>query len=190
MVDPYQGQAIDRSGRVGLLSVRYGVGPDDLTTADRDAFDGLAVAAGPGVLEVVPGGVSGGPPQVGATDVIGVGIAAIVLVVTFGSLVAAGMTLLTALIGVLVGMSGLLAVTAFVNVSSTAPILALMLGLAVGIDYALFISSRPPHATGGRDDAGGVGRAGHRYGRVGGALRGRDGGGGAGRAVDRRRGRS
>jgi RND superfamily putative drug exporter len=52
------------------------------------------------------------------------------------------MTLLTALIGVIAGMASLILVTAVVDVSSTAPILALMLGLAVGIDYALFISSR------------------------------------------------
>jgi RND superfamily putative drug exporter len=66
----------------------------------------------------------------------------VVLIVTFGSLVAAGMTLLTALIGVIAGMAGLFLLTSVVNISSTAPILALMLGLAVGIDYALFISSR------------------------------------------------
>ena len=52
------------------------------------------------------------------------------------------MTLLTALVGVRAGMAGLFLVTFVVEVSSTAPILALMLGLAVGIDYSLFISSR------------------------------------------------
>jgi RND superfamily putative drug exporter len=91
----------------------------------------------------VPGGaVVGGAPQIGSTEIIGVAIAAVVLIVTFGSLVAAGMTLLTALIGVIAGMAGLFLLTSVVNISSTAPILALMLGLAVGIDYALFISSR------------------------------------------------
>ena len=101
--------------------------------------------------------------------------------VTFGSLVAAGMTLLTALLGVLAGMAGLFLVTAFVDVSSTAPVLALMLGLAVGIDYALFISSR--HRTQlarGLDPEESVGRAdGDR--RIGGVVRRRDGGDRAGR---------
>ncbi len=110
---------------------------------------------------MVPGGqIVGGVPEVGATEVIGVAVAAVVLVVTFGSLVAAGMTLLTALLGVLAGMAGLFLVTAFTDVSSTAPILALMLGLAVGIDYALFISSR--HRTQlaeGMDEEESVGRA-------------------------------
>ena len=69
-------------------------------------------------------------------------IALVVLVVTFGSLVAAGMTMLNALIGVGAGMAGLFALSSVVHLTSTAPVLALMLGLAVGIDYSLFISSR------------------------------------------------
>jgi RND superfamily putative drug exporter len=142
VVDPYQSQRIDRSGTIGLISVAYQKNEDQLTTADRDAFDGLAADGGPKSPQVVPGGISGGPPQIGAVDGVGVVVATAVLMVTFGSLVAAGMTLLTALVGVLVGMSGLLLVTRLAEVSSTAPILALMLGLAVGIDYALFISSR------------------------------------------------
>ena len=66
--------------------------------------------------------------------------------VTFGSLVAAGMTMLTALIGVGAGMAGLFALSGVVELTSTAPMLALMLGLAVGIDYSLFITSRLPAA--------------------------------------------
>ena len=81
-------------------------------------------------------------PEVGGTEGIGVLVASIVLVVTFGSLVAAGMTMLNALIGVGVGMAGLFALSGAVELTSTAPILALMLGLAVGIDYSLFITSR------------------------------------------------
>jgi RND superfamily putative drug exporter len=133
---------VDQHKTTGLISVAYQKGDDQLTSADRDAFDDLAVAAGPARLEVVPGGISGGPPQIGAVDAIGVLVAAAILLVTFGSLVAAGMTLLTALVGVIAGMSGLLLATRVVEVSSSAPILALMLGVAVGIDYALFISSR------------------------------------------------
>jgi RND superfamily putative drug exporter len=81
-------------------------------------------------------------PEIGSTEGIGVVVALVVLLVTFGSLVAAGMTMLTALIGVGAGMAGLFALSGVVSLTSTAPVLALMLGLAVGIDYALFISSR------------------------------------------------
>ena len=76
------------------------------------------------------------------TEVLGVLFAGVVLFITFGSLLAAGMPLLMAMIGVGVAIGGITAVSAFVSVSSTAPMLALMLGLAVGIDYSLFIVSR------------------------------------------------
>ncbi|WP_025132495.1 efflux RND transporter permease subunit [Leucobacter sp. PH1c] len=81
-------------------------------------------------------------PGISPTEAIGVVIAFIVLVLTLGSLIAAGMPLLIAIIGVGVSIAGLFFVTAFVDLTSTTPMLALMLGLAVGIDYTLFIVSR------------------------------------------------
>lgn len=159
-IDPFTSKAISPDGATGLISVQFDKPADELTKESTEAYDGLSGPSS-GDLQVVPGGqIVGGVPEVGATEVIGVAVAAVVLVVTFGSLVAAGMTLLTALLGVLAGMAGLFLVTAFTDVSSTAPILALMLGLAVGIDYALFISSR--HRTQlaeGMDEEESVGRA-------------------------------
>ena len=76
------------------------------------------------------------------TEAIGLLVALVVLVVTFGSLVAAGLPLLTALLGVGVTIAGLTVVAGLGTVPTTAPALALMLGLAVGIDYALFIVAR------------------------------------------------
>jgi RND superfamily putative drug exporter len=75
-------------------------------------------------------------------EVVGVLVAGAVLVVTFGSLLSAGMPLLVALLGIGITIGGILAVAALVPVSSSAPLLALMIGLAVGIDYSLFILSR------------------------------------------------
>ena len=75
-------------------------------------------------------------------DLRGVVIALIVLFFTLGSLRAAGMPLLTALLGVGITMALIFASTGLGTVSSTTPMLALMLGLAVGIDYALFILAR------------------------------------------------
>ena len=79
---------------------------------------------------------------VSATESIGVLVALAVLVLTFGSMLAAGVPILTAVLGVGVSMSGVLAIAAFTDVNSSTPTLALMIGLAVGIDYALFIVSR------------------------------------------------
>src|ERR671921_384036 len=64
------------------------------------------------------------------------------LAVTYGSLVVAGLNLLTALVGVGIGVLGITIATGFTDLSSTTPILAAMLGLAVGIDYTLFIVTR------------------------------------------------
>ncbi|MFT4260405.1 MMPL family transporter, partial [Microbacterium sp.] len=81
-------------------------------------------------------------PGVTLTEAVGLLIALLVLIVTFRSFVVAGLPLLTAILGVGVSMAGIFAATAFATVSSTTPLLALMLGLAVGIDYALFIMAR------------------------------------------------
>ncbi len=102
--------------------------------ADVNEVDGLRIELG--------GGAVAQAPAVGSTEGIGVVVAMVVLLITFGSVVAAGLPMLTALIGVATGMAGILWASSAIEMSNTAPILALMLGLAVGIDYALFIVSR------------------------------------------------
>ncbi len=75
-------------------------------------------------------------------EVAGIVVAALVLVMTFGSLIAAGMPLLVALIAVMLGMFCVLSASSFLPISSSTPTLAVMLGLAVGIDYTLFLLTR------------------------------------------------
>ena len=101
---------------------------------DANEVDGLQIELG--------GGAVAQAPAIGSTEGIGVIVAMVVLLITFGSIVAAGLPMLTALIGVGTGMAGILWASNVIEMSNTAPILALMLGLAVGIDYALFIVSR------------------------------------------------
>ena len=81
-------------------------------------------------------------PAISPTEAVGVIIALLVLIITFRSFVLAGMPLGVALIGVGVALLGVVAATALTDISATTPLLALMLGLAVGIDYALFIAAR------------------------------------------------
>ena len=81
-------------------------------------------------------------PGVTITEAVGLIIALLVLIVTFRSFVVAGLPLLTAVLGVGLSMALIFVAAAFATVSSTTPLLALMLGLAVGIDYSLFIVSR------------------------------------------------
>ncbi|SUD48939.1 Membrane transport protein mmpL8 [Nocardia otitidiscaviarum] len=78
-------------------------------------------------------------------EVLGIIAAFVVLLITFGAVVAAGLPIVTALVGVGIGLAGILGVAAFVDVPSAATSLALMLGLSCGIDYALFILSRHRH---------------------------------------------
>lgn len=90
------------------------------------------------------------------SELLGIAVAALVLIITFGSFIAAGMPLLTGVIGVGIGIAAIFAATAFTDtISSMTPTLASMIGLAVGIDYALFILSRfrneLVHHVGGND---------------------------------------
>jgi len=142
--DPFAAQAISPDGRAALASVQYGVSADQLS---GDALEQLQQATGAATeagMQVEVGGnaFNTGAVTVGPTELVGVVVAVLVLVLTFGSLLAAGMNLLTALVGVGIGLTGLLALSGVITLSSTAPTLALMIGLAVGIDYTLFILSR------------------------------------------------
>src|SRR5699024_5123913 len=76
------------------------------------------------------------------SEIIGIGVAFLVLIFTFGSLVSAGMPLISAVIGVGLGALGLMIATHWIELNNITPVLAVMIGLAVGIDYALFILSR------------------------------------------------
>jgi len=86
---------------------------------------------------------SAGQEKGGSAEIIGLIVAALVLLITFGSFVAAGMPLISAIIGVGIGILGVQVSTVFTDtVSDMTPTLASMIGLAVGIDYALFIVNR------------------------------------------------
>lgn len=130
----------------GLASIMLHGTLTDFTGTQKDAL----ISAGERLQEELPGSTvrMGGEafnatiPAVGVVEAIGVGVALLVLVLTMGSLVAASMPLVSALIGVAISMALILAATGLTNVNSTTPMLALMLGLAVGIDYALFILAR------------------------------------------------
>ena len=143
VADPYEADAVSEDGSTAYVSVSYKVNAMELTDATRDSLedtgeaarsDGMTVEIGGDALQVIP--------ETGATEVIGVAVAAVVLVITFGSLVAAGLPLLTALVGVGIGVSLITALANVLDLGSTTSILAMMIGLAVGIDYALFIVSR------------------------------------------------
>ena len=144
VVSPFDSSALSPDGHAALATVRFGVAREQLDSSSLDALQATTQAASDAGLEVAVGGDVFGATGVtiGATEFVGVIVAVLVLVLTFGSLLAAGMNLLTAIVGIGVGMGALLLTSNVVTLSSTAPTLALMIGLAVGIDYSLFILSR------------------------------------------------
>jgi len=134
----------DKSVAVSTLTF---VGLDeDAQEASYDAALALQEAA-PAELGVELGGnlVDLGAPEQGAGEMLGVLAAFVVLLITFGSLRAAGANLLVAAFGVGVGILGVFAYGSIHPIGANSIILASMLGLAVGIDYGLFIVSRFQH---------------------------------------------
>jgi putative drug exporter of the RND superfamily len=142
VVDPYQAKAIAPDGRIGFADVVYPVPADEIDEHARDELEATARPAEAGGLQVEFGGNLVTEESEHGSEGTGMLVAFIVLAITLSSLLAAGLPLLTALIGVSIGVGGLTALSGAIELSDTAPILATMLGLAVGIDYALFILSR------------------------------------------------
>lgn len=143
VADPFEAQAISPDQRMALVQVDYGEPRSELTDSDREAlFDAAEPGEQAGLTVEFGGDAPKGAPEEGGSELIGVVVAAIVLVITFGSLVAAGLPLLTAILGVGVSLCAVQASSGFIELNSDTPALALMLGLAVSIDYALFISFR------------------------------------------------
>jgi RND superfamily putative drug exporter len=142
-VAPFTAANVSKDKRIAYVTVQYKVPVDKITQASKDALEAAAAPAAQAGLEVeYSGGVISTSSNEGNNDLYGIIIAFFVLTITFGSLVSAGLPLLTGILGVAVGLLAVNALSGVISISSTAPTLALMLGLAVGIDYTLFILSR------------------------------------------------
>ena len=145
-VSPFQNPAgISEDGTIAYaaLSLESGSGSaDEALIASVESLvedtrtDGLVVEINGDLINQAPGEI------LGVGEIGGVLVALIVLVMTLGSLVAAGMPILIALVAVGGSMAGLFGLSQVIDVNATTPALAVMLGLAVGIDYSLFIVSR------------------------------------------------
>lgn len=142
-VSPFQAKAVSKDASTAYATVTYKVKADDLTDASKNSLKDAIKQAQGSDLTVEVGGtaLATQPAAGGSAEAIGIAIAALVLVITFGSLAAAGLPLLTAVIGVGVSMAAIMALASALGLSSTTGTLASMLGLACGIDYAVFIVS-------------------------------------------------
>ena len=102
---------------------------------ESEPIDGVSVYFGAELAQGVP-------ELFGIGEAIGLIFAGIVLIVTLGSLLAAALPIVTALVGIAVGVTASLSFSGVVDMASITPVLGVMLGLAVGIDYSLFIVYR------------------------------------------------
>ncbi|GAA1731563.1 MMPL family transporter [Aeromicrobium alkaliterrae] len=147
IVSPYadgNDVGISDDRQAAQVLVQFDTGLEDVDPSARDELVASSTALDEAGYTTAFGGdvFTNTGPQLSIVEIFGVIVAFIVLLLMFRSLRAAMIPIVTALVGVIVAVGLTYAATGFVTISSTAPLLALMIGLAVGIDYALFIVSR------------------------------------------------
>ncbi|GGL38422.1 MMPL family transporter [Phycicoccus endophyticus] len=135
---------VSEDGRYAVVQIQFDDNAQSIAAEDRERIPetGDPILEAAGITPAYSVEITQELEFIGPGEVIGLAVALLVLVFVLGSLVAAGLPLLVALLGVGVGLGGAMAFTSLVELNSTTPALALMLGLAVGIDYALFIVNR------------------------------------------------
>ena len=138
-------QGLSPGRKVAYASVWLDIDAEDLLDGDADAIVAAARDDAPPDLQVAFGGTIGhkaAPTTVDHSEAIGLAAAAVVLLVTLGGVVAMGLPILVALAGLAAGLALVTLAGHVIEVPTLAPTLATMIGLGVGIDYALFVVTR------------------------------------------------
>lgn len=136
---------ISEQGNIAYATAYYDALSTEIPLSDAQQLVDAMDAANTETLTVTGGGdiVVLTEQEFGSTaEIVGIIAAAIILLIAFGSVVAMGLPIITALLGLLIGLLGVGVVANYMNVATFAPIFASMIGIGVGIDYALFIVTR------------------------------------------------
>jgi putative drug exporter of the RND superfamily len=147
-VDPFgQGASnlVSKNGQIAYIPVTLNVSPSQLTNSEAQAVLNAAGPARQAGLQVSLGGYAGqqlSKPSTGASDVIGLAAAVVILLLALGTATAMALPIITALLGLIITLSFVSLLGQAAEVPTAAPTLATMIGLGVGIDYALFIVTR------------------------------------------------
>lgn len=141
------GVLISDDGTVALMQIQFVEQVEDLPSGVIDEVVDIATqhASEAGMTALPTASLKPHKPPLGGHEALGLLVAGLVLLLTLGSLRAAGLPLVTGVLGVAIGLGGAFALSHTVELTSATPVLALMIGLAVGLDYALFIVNRQRH---------------------------------------------
>ena len=143
---PPGASALSKDGTTGYLSVTLSVSPGKLSVDDaQQIVDAAAKPAKAAGLQVETGGQLGqkvSKPATESSELIGILAAMVILTLTFGTVVSMLLPILTAIFALLSTLAIIRILSHVATVPSVAPTLATMIGLGVGIDYALFIVTR------------------------------------------------
>ncbi|MHB8891726.1 MAG: MMPL family transporter [Candidatus Limnocylindrales bacterium] len=141
---PVPGVLVSTDGSVAMLQIQFTTQVDGLPEGTTDNIVAIAErnTTVSGITVLPSKSLDAMHPPIGGHEAIGLGIALLVLLMTLGSLRAAGLPIITALTGVAIGVGGAFALSESITLTTATPALALMIGLAVGIDYALFVVNR------------------------------------------------
>jgi putative drug exporter of the RND superfamily len=145
VADPFQAGTVAPGGRVGFAEMTFDLPAADLGPTPFEALaDALEPARAAGVTAELGGDAVfiNAQQETSGAEAVGLLAALVVLVVAFGTVVAALLPIALALVAVAVGVGGITLLANAVNMSTAAPTVAAMIGLGVGIDYALFIAAR------------------------------------------------
>ncbi|MDT8977709.1 MMPL family transporter [Paenibacillus sp. chi10] len=144
IVSPYEAGTISYKKDIGYAVITYKSEALQVTDASKElVLKSVEQARNEGLQAELGGTVEFSELEIGGTsEIIGIIAAFMILAITFTSLLAAGLPILTAIIGLVIGVMSVIIASNFIEMASFSLILAIMLGLAVGIDYGLFIISR------------------------------------------------
>jgi RND superfamily putative drug exporter len=156
--------ALSADGKTGYITVKFDANPTSYGTSYLTGVDNAVAPLRAAGVQVEYGGPLGELARPSSSDrtseLIGFGVAIIVLLIGFGSVLASVVPLVTALVSVIVGLAVLGLLAAAITFASVSPTLATMIGLGVGIDYALFLLTRHrQQVMDGADPVAGAGRA-------------------------------
>ena len=143
VTDPFDAAlaSVSADGSTAFATVRYSIDPPGPEQGEA-AEAAIEIAREAGLRAELSREIVRGSEEVEGSEMVGLAVALIVLLVAFGSVIAAGIPIGSALLGIVVGLGLVTVMAGFADVPSISPMIASMIGIGVGIDYALFVVTR------------------------------------------------